>query len=54
VSKSKHPILVKRSSPKNPFRHLLFEAYYEIILLWRSHRRSNCEERYWVKYFFAS
>jgi len=32
----------------------LFEACYEIILLWRLRRKLNCEERYWVKYFFAS
>ena len=41
MSKSKHPIFVKRRSQKNPFRHLLFEfeACYEIILLWRSRRQ---------------
>jgi len=29
-------------SPKNPFHHLLFEACYEVILLWRSRRKLHC------------
>jgi len=40
-------------SLQNLFRHLLFDGCYEIILLWRSRRMLNCEERYWVKYFFG-
>jgi len=53
ASKPKHPILAKLRSSKNPFRHLLFEASYEAILLWRSRRKSHCVESYRVKNVFA-
>jgi len=46
ASKPKHTILAKLSSPKNPFRHLLFEACYEAILLWRSRSKLHCVESY--------
>jgi len=28
--------MAKRTTPKNPFRHLSFDACYEVILLWTS------------------
>jgi len=42
----KHPILAELKTPKYPFRHLLFEACYEVILLWRSRRKLHCVESY--------
>jgi len=31
----------------------MFEDCYEVILLWRSRRKLNCVESYWVKYIFC-
>jgi len=32
----------------------VFEARYEVILLWRSRRKSHCVESYWVKHIFVN
>jgi len=45
--------LAELSSPKNPFDHLL-EACYEVILLWRSHRKLHCVKSYRVKYLLPA